>query len=497
MTTQVDWNWQISNRPNLGNVLLANSSSTVTYGANTVTFDNSAGIGTDSTGFVTLNLASVTQTGNIGTSGGQQMAGPFILATIGSPYGPPSFPLTSWNLIMQDRGIAFYDETDGAITFPNSYIKWNGMPPTYSGMEVWSEGDLFLAGGGAGGVCKLENPLQVSYVQLSTGAPYLVIHDPTNVVQQGNNSSTVLGTQPFRATRSFDISDTTGHPYMCYTLYGGQFVGQWGTLPDGSAISGGLVTTIGTGGGSSSVTMSGDVTGASSSNTLVKIQGNAVSASSPGVGDFLQWNGSDWIPNHGTVSNSDGTLTISPTTGAVVASLNLGHSNTWTVPQTIAPGTTGVTALTITNHGNADPFLTLNDSTTSPCFQILDNSGVPYMYFPKNPGAISCDGFFQIACRGGPVCLYVDTDGGFGIEATQNFKANVQTQLCFLSGGFGVFAASPVTQQTAGGVTAGFTPHTSANAVFNESTWTGNIGSTAYTISDIVAAFKLYGWLAQ
>jgi hypothetical protein len=35
-----------------------------------------------------------------------------------------------------------------------------------------------------------------------------------------------------------------------------------------------------------------------------------------------------------SVSNSDGTLTISPTTGAVVASLALGHANTWTAKQT-------------------------------------------------------------------------------------------------------------------------------------------------------------------
>jgi hypothetical protein len=35
-----------------------------------------------------------------------------------------------------------------------------------------------------------------------------------------------------------------------------------------------------------------------------------------------------------SVSNSDGTLTISPTTGAVVASLALGHANTWTGTQT-------------------------------------------------------------------------------------------------------------------------------------------------------------------
>lgn len=35
-----------------------------------------------------------------------------------------------------------------------------------------------------------------------------------------------------------------------------------------------------------------------------------------------------------SVSNSDGTLTISPTTGAVIASLALGHANTWTGQQT-------------------------------------------------------------------------------------------------------------------------------------------------------------------
>lgn len=41
-----------------------------------------------------------------------------------------------------------------------------------------------------------------------------------------------------------------------------------------------------------------------------------------------------------TVSNSNGTLTISPTSGSVVASLNLGHANTWTAVQTFnAAGT--------------------------------------------------------------------------------------------------------------------------------------------------------------
>ena len=67
-----------------------------------------------------------------------------------------------------------------------------------------------------------------------------------------------------------------------------------------------------------------------------------------GVTDILNGtNGLFLYDNHGvlgemavtsgvtSVSNSDGTLTISPTTGAVVASLNLAHANTWTANQTI------------------------------------------------------------------------------------------------------------------------------------------------------------------
>lgn len=56
-----------------------------------------------------------------------------------------------------------------------------------------------------------------------------------------------------------------------------------------------------------------------------------------------------------SVTNNDGTLTISPTTGAVVASLALGNANTWTALQTFSGGVStlslsalaaGITALT-------------------------------------------------------------------------------------------------------------------------------------------------------
>jgi hypothetical protein len=49
--------------------------------------------------------------------------------------------------------------------------------------------------------------------------------------------------------------------------------------------------------------------------------------------------------NVSSVSNADGTMTISPTTGAVVASINLAHANTWSASQTFSAAMTygGVT----------------------------------------------------------------------------------------------------------------------------------------------------------
>jgi hypothetical protein len=59
-----------------------------------------------------------------------------------------------------------------------------------------------------------------------------------------------------------------------------------------------------------------------------------------------------------SVSNSDGTLTISPTTGSVVASLNLGNANVWTAAQTfpasgirLLGSSTGYTTLASANAG--------------------------------------------------------------------------------------------------------------------------------------------------
>jgi hypothetical protein len=63
-----------------------------------------------------------------------------------------------------------------------------------------------------------------------------------------------------------------------------------------------------------------------------------------------------------SVSNSDGTLTISPTTGSVVGSLNLGNANTWTAAQTIS--TAAVSGLTVTGSSTTDTSININNTSS-------------------------------------------------------------------------------------------------------------------------------------
>lgn len=91
-----------------------------------------------------------------------------------------------------------------------------------------------------------------------------------------------------------------------------------------------------------------------------------------------------------SVSNGDGTLTISPTAGAVVASLALGHANTWTGLQTInnasSTNATFATFLTIPHSSNPQPTISgaIAQSTNAPYqLQIGNNAGATTVFDPR------------------------------------------------------------------------------------------------------------------
>ena len=99
----------------------------------------------------------------------------------------------------------------------------------------------------------------------------------------------------------------------------GQVTTQNNTLDDGSGNL--TAATLKKSGGSPSQILAADGS-VITAGTNITISGGTISASGGGGGAVS------------SVSNSDSTLTISPTTGSVVASLNLGHANTWTGAQT-------------------------------------------------------------------------------------------------------------------------------------------------------------------
>lgn len=70
-----------------------------------------------------------------------------------------------------------------------------------------------------------------------------------------------------------------------------------------------------------------------------------------------------------SVTNSDGTLTISPTTGDVVASLNLGNANIWTAEQTFSD-TINATHVPLTSANN-QACLRVNPTSSAPNGRLL------------------------------------------------------------------------------------------------------------------------------
>jgi|OM-RGC.v1.030901894 hypothetical protein len=89
----------------------------------------------------------------------------------------------------------------------------------------------------------------------------------------------------------------------------------------------------------------------------------------------------------------------------------------------------------------------------------------------------------------------VRSEGGFQ-TITKDATTGAVTVTATLTGSTaGFFGATPVAQPDTTGTTTGFTAG-SGTAVLDDSTFTGDTGTAAYTIGDIVKALKDLGLLA-
>ena len=83
-----------------------------------------------------------------------------------------------------------------------------------------------------------------------------------------------------------------------------------------------------------------------------------------------------------------------------------------------------------------------------------------------------------------------------GGSLTGAINLNVQGQVDLASvGTLGAFGATPVPQQVSAGTTTGHTP-VGGTTVSVPDTFTGGLGTSAYTIGDVVLALKKLGFLA-
>jgi fibronectin-binding autotransporter adhesin len=118
----------------------------------------------------------------------------------------------------------------------------------------------------------------------------------------------------------------------------------------------------------------------------ISFGGATLDVTSLTTNDVLQYNGTNWVNVLPTalglvnsVSNSDGTLTISPTTGSVVASLNLAQANTWTATVTVHPANNAFAFLVIGTHGNNFYVDTTNGNVYT-TYNTLDEGGSMFVY---------------------------------------------------------------------------------------------------------------------
>lgn len=123
-----------------------------------------------------------------------------------------------------------------------------------------------------------------------------------------------------------------------------------------------------------------------------------------------------------SVSNLDGTLTISPTIGNVVASLNLGHPNTWTAVQTF----TNNDLKLLGSSTGATTLASANSSTTNYTITFPAATGTVALTSGANVASVSnSDGTLTISPTTGAVVASLNLSHANTWVGAQTFTATV------------------------------------------------------------------------
>lgn len=271
------------------------------YSDGTTFLDNISQVGSKTfstgTGSVSLNGAtSITGSNSFSTgSGTVTIQGATLFSGIATTAsGVASFDLSG--------GSGVFKTTTGSVTIGNGSISMTGSTAFSAGITASGSSNIDFSG--------------------TTGT----FKTATGAVTIGNGTISMTGATTFSSSIA-----ASGSGNM-------DFSGSTGTFKTST----GAVTI-----GSGAVTISGTTTITAATDALIvnnhiKVDGYRIDISAGAVnGQALVYNGTSFVATTpsgavSSVSNSDSTLTISPTTGSVVASLNLGHANTWTAKQTFS-----------------------------------------------------------------------------------------------------------------------------------------------------------------
>jgi hypothetical protein len=187
----------------------------------------------------------------------------------------------------------------------------------------------------------------------------------------------------------------------------------------------------------------------------------------------------DTLGSTGLIKNNNAS-----TLSVAVANTDYPHPSATYVTQTATNAPSGAQALGALSSG----ILGVTTTTGVVASWAATSSRIP---FGSGSGGLLTDSSALTWSTGGSGALTLGDGATLVVGTSTGTKIGTAT-----SQKIGFWNATPVVQPSGTGETAGFTAGAGAH-VLDDSTFTGNLGSTAYRISDVVKALKQAGLLAQ